>query len=462
MNIYLQNTLTKKKDIFMPIKDGEVGLYTCGPTVYNFAHIGNLRSFIFADILKRTLTYNGYNVKHIMNVTDIGHLSSDADEGEDKMVNALKREGKPMTLNGLKEVGQYYFTKLTKDFDKLNILPADIYPYASDELPAQIELINKLLAVGYAYKISDGIYFDTKKLLSYGRLGKSTSDDYSRVGVNTEKRNIRDFALWKFSDEGGIGFEATFGRGFPGWHIECSAMSMKYLGEQFDIHTGGIDHIQVHHNNEIAQSEAATGKILANYWLHNEHLTISKDKMAKSGDNFITLKTLEEKGIAPFAYRYYLLTSRYSTRMDFSFEALNASQTSFARLTAFLREATLYGTIHSEYREKFLEAINNDLDTPKAIALMWDIIKDENVSLEDKKATILDFDKVLGLGLGGGLTSSYEKFDIPKDVEVLLEKRKIAKESRDFALSDHLRKTIENKGFSIKDERDGLQSLNKI
>lgn len=460
MDIYLHNTLTKNKNLFKTADGSKtVRLYSCGPTVYNYLHIGNLRAYVFADILKRALAYNGYEVRHVMNVTDIGHLTSDADDGDDKMVKALKREGKPMTLEGLKEVGEFYFQKAKEDFKKINILPADIYPFASDEIPAQIEMIEKLLEKKLAYITKEAIYFSVGDFKEYGRLGGSASDEHSRIGVNEEKKDSRDFALWKFSDnQNGIGFAAPFGRGFPGWHIECSAMSMKYLGEQFDIHTGGIDHITVHHNNEIAQSEAITGKILANYWLHNNHLTIGSDKMAKSGENFLTLKVLEEKGISPLAYRYWLLTAHYSTRMDYSEEAIKAAQTSFARLTATLSSFPSGGVVNSDYKNKFQNFINDDLDTPKALALVWEILKDTSISDADKKATILDFDKALGLDLENAKT---EEIEVSEEIKDLLEKRKIAKESRDFALADQIRKEIENKGYSLKDQKDGTQNLTK-
>ena len=269
--IFLFNTLGKEKRQFIPINKKEIGMYSCGPTVYNYMHIGNLRAYVFADTLKRTLEYSGYKVKHIMNVTDIGHLTSDADDGEDKMVKALKREGKEMTLENLRAIGNFYFEKFKEDFKTINIISPEKFVFASDEIPAQTKLIGTLLEKGFAYKTSDGIYFDTEKLSDYGRLGGANSEMEARIAQNEEKKNPRDFALWKFADQNGIGFEASFGKGFPGWHIECSAMAMKYLGNTFDVHTGGIDHIPVHHNNEIAQSEAATGKLLANYWMLKNH-----------------------------------------------------------------------------------------------------------------------------------------------------------------------------------------------
>ncbi len=455
--IYLFNTLGKKKEKFTPINKKEIGMYSCGPTVYNYPHIGNLRAYVFADVLKRTLQYNNYKVRQIMNVTDIGHLTSDADDGEDKMVKALKREGKEMTLENLRAVADFYFEKFKEDFKNLNIIYPEKFVFASDEIPAQTKLIETLLEKGFAYKTSDGIYFNTAKLPDYGRLGGANSQMESRIVLNKEKKNPRDFALWKFADLNGIGFEASFGKGFPGWHIECSAMAMKYLGNTFDIHTGGIDHIPVHHNNEIAQSEAATGKLLANYWVHNNFITIENDKMAKSGENFLTLNSLIEKNINPLAYRYWLLQSRYSTRIDFSLEAIKAAQTAFERLIKAIQDIQSVGVVDSKYKNKFTKAINDDLDTPKALAIVWEILKDTSLSNESKKATILDFDKVLGLELD----VKRQEEEIPKEIEKLLDERKKAKENKDWSKADEIREKVKNLGFEIIDT-NSEQKLKKI
>ncbi len=453
MNIFLQNTLTKNKELFKPLKESEISMYSCGPTVYNYLHIGNLRAYVFADILKRVLQYNGYKVNHVMNITDIGHLTSDADDGEDKMVKGLKREGLDMSLESLKKLATKYADAFKKDFEEINIIPADKLVFASDEIPEQIKLIEELTDKGFVYKTSDGIYFDTEKLPTYGRLGGSASTEHSRIGVNNEKKNPKDFAVWKFADKDGIGFEAPFGKGFPGWHIECSAMSMKYLGEQFDIHTGGIDHIQVHHNNEIAQSEALTGKILANYWMHNNHLTIGEDKMAKSGENFLTLSVLKEKGISPLAYRYWLLQSRYSTRMNFSWEALEGAQTGLERLKNTLSKIPDGGIIDIAYKDRFIEAINDDLDTPRALVIIRTLLEFP-IRDEDKKATILDFDRVLGLGLAD---IKKEEFETPSEIQKLLDERKTAKENKDFQKADEIREKIKSLGFEVLDTSEGQQ-----
>ncbi len=459
MKIILSNTLGKTKEEFNTIDGSKtVRMYSCGPTVYNIAHIGNLRAYVCADILKRVLLYNGYEVKHIINVTDIGHLTSDADSGEDKMVKALKREGKDMTLHNMRSVADFYFQKFKEDTKKLNILDASHYPFASDHIKEDIDLIENLQNKHIAYKTSDGIYFDTSKV-SYGKLFKSTSEDDSRKRIehNQEKRNFKDFALWKFADENGVGFEAPFGKGFPGWHIECSAMSEKYLGVPFDIHTGGIDHIPVHHNNEIAQTEGARDELLARFWIHNAHITIGEEKMAKSGENFLSLSYLEAHNLSPLAYRYWLLTSHYSTQLSFDISYIEQAQNAFKKLKNALGELPPNGSVNEEYKQsRFIPLINNDLDTPKAIALVWEILKDPNLSPEDKKATILDFDKVFGLSL-----SSEDKEDVPQHIKELASKRDLARKNKDWQESDELRDQIQKQGFDIKDTDEGFLLIKK-
>jgi cysteinyl-tRNA synthetase len=468
MDIYLHNTLGKKKEEFIPINPEEVRMYSCGPTVYNYAHIGNLRAYVFADILKRTLRYNGYNVKHIVNVTDIGHLTSDADDGEDKMVKALKREGKDMTLENMRSVADFYFGKFREDMHKMNILPANEYPFASDHIKEDEEMVTTLLEKGFAYTTSDGIYFDTSKDSHYGKLGGISGDiEHSRILPNSEKKSPQDFALWKYSDkfddESSLGFGSAdkLGKGFPGWHIECSAMSLKYLGVPFDIHTGGIDHISVHHNNEIAQTECATGKTMANFWMHNEHITIGKDKMAKSGDNFLSLSYLEKNNISPIAYRYWLLTSRYSTRVDFSLGAVMSAQTGFNKnFVEFIltNHLTTLGVVNTEYKNRFIVAINDDLDTPKAITIALELIKNAGISIEDRKATLLDFDQVLGLGLNSVRPAIIE---ISSEIQTLLDERALAKQNKDWAKSDEIRNKVKDMGYNIKDTGD-IQELTRI
>src|SRR3989344_5789285 len=451
--IFLHNTLTGKKEEFKPIKKDEVSMYNCGPTVYNHAHIGNLRSYIFADILRRTFEYNGYKVKQVINITDIGHLSSDGDDGEDKMTKALKREGKPLTLTAMREVADFYFEKFKEDLIALNIeLPTE-FPFASDHVTEDVALIEKLSEKGFTYKTSDGIYFDISKFPAYGKLGNINlvEKGESRIGVNPEKRNSRDFAVWKFNNE--LGYEAPFGKGFPGWHIECSAMSIKYLGPEFDIHTGGIDHIPVHHNNEIAQSVCA-GYPYAHYWMHNAFLTTESEKMAKSGENFITLQTLKEKNIDPLAYRYLLLTAQYSSPLQFSWEALEGAQTALKKLRELMSRMPLDTDesdlkITEEYKKKFNECVNSDLDTPKALALIWEIAKG-TLSQKEKRDLILEFDKVLGLRL-----DKIETFEIPENIELLIKNRDKARADEDFTKSDEIRKEIEVLGYEVKDTPEG-------
>jgi cysteinyl-tRNA synthetase len=457
--IQLFNTLTREKEEFSPIDQDVVRMYTCGPTVYNYAHIGNLRSYVFADVLRRTLEYSGYSVKQVMNITDIGHLSSDADSGEDKMTKGLLREGKELTLKNMRELAEFYTKKFNEDIKKLNIEFPNGQYFASDYIKEDIELIQKLEQKGFAYKTSDGIYFDTGKVPSYGVLwgGKRDEDESeSRIGDNPEKKRSSDFALWKFNSV--IGFEAPWGKGFPGWHIECSAMSMKFLGEQFDIHTGGIDHISVHHTNEIAQSEAATGKVpFVRYWLHNDYVDIGSSKMAKSGENFFTLNTVIEKGMNPLSYRFWLLMASYRTKVNFSWEVLEASETALKRLySLYLDLGEEVGKANEEYNIKFKEYIGDDLNTPRALSLLWDLLKDENVSDADKKATILEFDKVLGLGF-----ENIKEGEVPEEILSLVKEREEARNNKDFKKSDELREKINSLGYEVKDTEEG-QRVSRI
>jgi cysteinyl-tRNA synthetase len=463
MALKFYNTLSREKENFVPINPPHVGFYSCGPTVYNYAHIGNLRSYVFADVLQKTLEYSVYKVKRVMNITDIGHLVSDGDDGEDKMAKGLKREGKPFTLEAMKELAVFYKDRFMEDLAAMNIKTPDVIPFASDHIKEDVEIIQKLLEKGFAYKTSDGIYFEIAKFPDYWNLsgGKEISKEKteSRIEENSEKKNPADFVLWKFSNKDSLGYETKIGKGFPGWHIECSAMSIKYLGEQFDVHTGGIDHIPVHHTNEIAQSEAYTGKKpFVKYWLHHEFLdTSSGGKMAKSGENFITLRTVIEKGINPITYRFWLLMANYRTKMNFNWEALLGAETALKRLYGLylgLGDAT--GEVHKEYQNKFKEFIEDDLDTPRALALLWDVFKDENMSDSDKKATVLDFDKVLGLGF-----ENLKKDIIPDEVIKLADEREQARKNKDFQKSDELRKKINSLGYEIKDTAEG-QKISKI
>ncbi len=457
--IKLTNTLSGTKEPFFAINEREkkVTMYNCGPTVYDFAHIGNLRSYVFADVLRKTLEFNGYSITQVINSTDIGHLASDADDGDDKMTKGLKREGKSFTLESMKELGDFYTERFKEDLTALNIQFPTHLPKASEHITEDIELITTLEKKGVTYTTSDGVYFDTSKDPDYGKLGNMNKQDeneeVSRIGINTEKRNPKDFALWKFNNN--LGYESPWGKGFPGWHIECSAMSKKYLGQPFDIHTGGIDHIPVHHNNEIAQSETAFDKPYAHFWLHNAHVNIEGGKMAKSEGNFIRLQSLIEHDLDPLSYRYWLLGARYSTSMNFSWDALQAAQNAYSNfLQYFLDLGPESGTADENYVALFKGFINDDLDTPKALALAWELLKDEEVSAEDKRATLITFDKVLGLGLET-LPSEYFKLDIPENVAALVEEREQARKNKDFKRSDELRSEIQKAGFEVKDTDKG-------
>jgi len=442
----LYNTLTRKKEEFSPIEKGKVGLYTCGPTVYWYQHIGNLRSYIFADILKRVLSYNGYDVKHIINVTDVGHLTSDADEGEDKIEKAAKKEGKKA-----EEISNYYLEIFQKDLKKLNILPPTTWCKATKYIKEQIDLIKRLEKKGYIYKTSDGIYFDTSKFKSYGQLSKKEGLEAGKRISLKEKKNNTDFALWKFSEKPGIRqqeWESPWGIGFPGWHIECSAMSIKHLGEHFDIHTGGIDHIPIHHENEIAQSEAATGKKFVNYWLHGDFLTSKGEKVSKSKGGLYTISELEEKGFSPLSYRCFTFSASYRSPLNFDLKSLENAQNSIKRLKNIISELKDDKKENKEYLQEFKKAINNDLDMPGALAVLWKLIRDKKA--EGKVKTIEKMDQVFGLDL-----LKKEKIEIPKQIQDLTDQREKARKSNDFKTADKIRQQIKQKGYLIEDTKEG-------
>jgi cysteinyl-tRNA synthetase len=462
MTLYLYNTLTRQKEEFVPIRRGEAGLYTCGPTVYNFAHIGNLRTYLFEDVLKRVLAYNGYRVIHVMNITDVGHLTGDRDMGEDKMEKGARREGRTAW-----DIAEFYTRAFKQDIARLNILEPGIWCKATDSIPEQIELIRVLEQKGFTYKTGDGIYFDTAKFPGYAKLSSQNLDalqEGARVEKNPQKRNATDFALWKFSPAGAkrqMEWDSPWGVGFPGWHIECSAMSMQFLGEQLDIHCGGIDHVDIHHTNEIAQSEAATGKKFFNFWMHGAFLNIQGGKkMAKSEENFLTLdNALIQRGIPPLAYRYAAFQTHYRKPMEYSDESIQAAKNGLEHLFNQVRDAAkggeaTAGAVHSAFREKFLEAINDDLNMPRAMAAIQEMLKSDIPSTE-KKATILDFDRVLGLGLD----QVDKPQELPAEVRELLEARRRAREAKNWAESDRLRDEIQVLGFTVKDTRDGMKLL---
>ncbi len=464
--LFLYNTLSRKKEEFKPINKKEVGLYTCGPTVYNYAHLGNLRAFLFYDILKRTLEYNGYKVKHIMNITDVGHLSGDRDMGEDKLELGAKREGKTAW-----EVASFYEQAFFKDIVALNIKLANLYAKATESIKEQIALIKVLEEKGYAYQISDGMYFNTALVKDYNKLSHLPLEELkegARVEKNPEKKNPTDFALWKFSpkkEKRQMEWPSPWGIGFPGWHIECSAISLKYLQGKLDIHCGGIDHINVHHTNEIAQSEAATGQKFFNYWMHNAFLNISGGKkMAKSGD-FLTLKkALLGKEMDPLAYRFAFLQVSYRKPMEYSEESLKRAAEGLNSLRlAIASLGEKKGKVSAFWRDKFLEAINNDLNMPQALALVSKVLKDK-IDLTDKLATILDFDKVLGLNLDQPILFSEKKValnSLSPEIRKIILNREKARQEKNWLEADRLREALKEKGYLIKDLSTGLEIRRK-
>ena len=444
----LYNTLSRKKEVFKPIHKNEVGIYSCGPTVYWYQHIGNLRTYIFSDILKRVLNYDGYKTKHVINVTDVGHLTSDADTGEDKMEKRAQLEGKKAG-----DIANYYWGIFREDFKELNIIEPDIWCKATDHIKDQIALIEVLEKKGFTYKTSDGIYFDTSKLSDYGKLSRLNKEDLKfgeRVDIR-EKINSTDFALWKFSEKPGSRqqeWKSPWGIGFPGWHLECSAMSMKYLGETFDIHTGGHDHIAIHHNNEIAQSEAATGKKFVNYWMHGAFLLFEGEKVSKSKGGLYTVAELEKLGFNPLVYRYLCFTAHYRKPLDFSLENLIGAQNSYNRLKNIISELEDDGEENKKYLEEFNEAIDNDLDMPKAVAVLWKLLKDKKA--KGKIGSIKRMDDVFGLDL-----LKVEKIVVSEEVEKLVLEREKSRQEKDWKKSDELRIKIEELGYTVKDTEKG-------
>ncbi len=455
--IKLFNTRGRELQGFEPIQRGVVKLYSCGPTVYDYATIGNLRSYVFSDVLRRTLEYAGYRVTQIVNITDFGHLVSDADEGEDKMIKGLAREGLEPTMENMHALASRYADAFKEDLKALNIRMPHALPRASEHVKGMIAYIEVLTHKGYAYKTSDGVYFDTQKFPSYGVLGGSASAEHSRVGVSSEKHDPRDFALWKFNHS--LGWDSPWGKGFPGWHIECTAMSTQYLGKSFDIHTGGIDHIAIHHNNEMAQAEAANGRPYARYWMHNEFITIESARIGKSQGNQIILRQVKERDVSPLAYRYWLLTGHYRQGMNFTWDAVEAAQTALLRARKVLADLKGPGSVSVTYKKRFEEAVFDDLDTPKAIALLWELLKDESVPPGDKRKTVLDFDRVLGLGFAEAREEEGRKVavltDVSEEVRGLVAMREQARAAKDFARADELREKIKTCGFILEDTPQG-------
>ena len=461
MAVKLYNTLTKQKNDFIPLNGNEVRIYSCGPTVYSYAHIGNFRTYIFVDNLRRVLEYNGYILKHVMNITDVGHLESDADEGEDKMEKAAKKEKKSPY-----EIAEFYTKAFFEDMDKLNIERPEIIAKATDHINDMLEFAKEIVANGYGYETSTAIYFDVSKLDKYPVLSNRNIDEQiagARVDVDPEKRNPYDFAIWIKAPENHImKWESQWGLSYPGWHLECSAMSRKYLGEVFDIHTGGVDHIPTHHENEIAQSKGAFGKIPAKTWMHVEFLQVDGGKMSKSLGNVYTISQLEEKGIEPLAFKLFCYTAHYRTKLNFTFDGAISSQKALNRLReSIIKHKNGNDNIDVEilkkYKERFIDAINDDLNIPVAMSVVWELARYE---LKSKKIAdmLLDFDKVLGLDLINSEKYLKEEsnVEIPAEVKTLLEERKTARENKNWVLSDELRDKIKEHGYIVKDTKEGM------
>jgi cysteinyl-tRNA synthetase len=455
------NTLTKKKEEFAPLVAGTATIYTCGPTVYNYAHIGNLRTYIFEDIVIRALR-KYYKVTHVMNITDVGHLTSNCDSGEDKMEVSSKREGGVSAT----ELAKRYECKFFEDFNALNCMYPSFTPHATEHIQEMIELIKILEKKGFTYKTSDGIYYDTSKFPSYGALaGKSHIQGLkagARVDFNDEKRNASDFALWKFSPKDSkrqMEWPSPWGIGFPGWHIECSAMSMKYLGPTLDIHCGGVDHIAIHHTNEIAQSEAATGKPYVRMWIHGEFLILSAGKMSKSSGTFLTLDTLKEKGYDPLDYRYLCLGAHYRTQLEFSFEALDFAKNTLRNLREkiLLFKKQTDGAVKNpaelgRAKADFQACVEDDINMPKALSVLWDFIKG-SAAAADKLEFIKYADGFLGLSLMREETLR----SLPAAAASLIAQREKARKNKDFRTSDELRGALEKMGITVKDTPDGTE-----
>jgi cysteinyl-tRNA synthetase len=478
MPLYFYNSLVREKQLFSLFKMAtSVRMYNCGPTVYDRQHIGNLSMAVFADTLRRVLELNGFSVKQVINITDFGHLVSDADEGEDKMSKGMKREKLLLTMENMREFGGKYMKLYLDDISSLNVAVEKIkFPRASDYVPAMIAMISTLEEKGYAYKIKDGVYFDTARFPSYGALGgiSDKQQEGARVVINSEKKSPHDFVLWKsVGSRSKIGWDSPWSKGFPGWHLECSAMIHSLLGDQIDIHTGGIEHRAIHHNNEIAQSEASTGKKpLSRFWLHRDHIQMDQAKLAKSTGNTAYLSDVIERGIHPFALRYWFLTAHYRQPANFTWEALEAAQKAYLRLHEKYQSVkdTMEESLASRIRNKFVERVNDDVDTPGAIAVVWDTLNKESLTDGETKSLLLMTDAVLGLGfthedeLLKRLTSKPEEMtvtDLPEDVQKLFEEREEARENKDWAKSDQIRAAIHAKGYLIEDSSEGTKILKK-
>lgn len=462
MDLKIYNTLSRSKEVFVPVRPGRVGIYTCGPTVYNYAHIGNLRTYIFMDILRRVFAFNGYKVKSVMNITDVGHLLSDADDGDDKMSMAAAEQKKTP-----EEIAEFYSAAFFRDIARLNVRRPDVTPKATEHIGDMIKIVQALLDKGYAYETDDGIYFDISKFPDYGKLSGVNLEEQlagARVDINTGKRHPADFALWKKAAPNHImKWPSPWGMGYPGWHIECTAMSNKYLGDVFDIHTGGIDHVPIHHENEIAQAEAWLGKKAVNYWMHSEFMLVDGGKMSKSLGNTYTVDDLAAKGYTPMEFRYMCLNVQYRQKLNFTWEAMAAAKTAYERLSALLyRHKTAPAPENRPEIEKYLgefhEAINDDLNVPMAMGVLWKMLRlpaGEDVydaALVMDKVFALDFDKV---------ASPDHTAEAPPEIREMAEKRREVRRNKNWAESDRLRDEIAAKGYKVLDTADGYR-LEKI
>lgn len=463
--LILYNTLRRRKEKFEPIEPGRVRMYSCGPTVYGNAHIGNLRTYLFMDLLRRTLKIDGYAVLGVMNITDVGHLLSDADTGEDKMQKAAREARKTPW-----EIAEFYASRFFRDIDALNVSRPEIFAKATDNIPEMIEFVKALQAKGYAYETSDGVYFDISAFPSYGKLSGQSVEEKSagaRIEPNAEKRNPADFALWKKADATHImRWPSPWGLGFPGWHIECSAMGLKYLGFPFDIHTGGIDAVPIHHENEIAQNEALFGAQTVNFWMHGEFMTVNGGKMSKSLGNAYTLADLAERDYSALDFRYFCLNAHYRKRLNFTFAGMDSAKRSRANLVALLAEhrrsdAPTDPRLVERFSAEFSSAMNDDLNAPKALGALFGMLKQKRS--RDIWDAALRFDEILGLKLGETPVppEPREPISAPPEVSALLARRAAAKSSRDFATADALRAEILELGYAVIDTPTGPELKKK-